>query len=219
MLRISSKERSNMQIFDEVIKIYLEKDLQNCKYLLEEFSDSDALNEYLVFCPIEEDRKLSINMIVAAFEIYYGTKEEINKTILYEFINSLLLFIYNNFDYVNLECVIELLNKICHLKKDKNLLKYLNKKNINFWIDTFEKEDFTDEDQANNEIIMSKDSLPPINPSHFILTEKNKLDDDLKKVSNIGDTEIDKSTKKRMKDIDINYDLMRKLGNELSKIE
>ena len=119
MLRITSKEREYIDKFDEIIKIYLESDIKKCHYILEEFSDYDALNEYLVFCPIEENVKYSSNIISTAFKTYYNDKSNKDKSFLFQYINSLLIFIYNNIDDICLEHVINLFSQLIKTGKKK----------------------------------------------------------------------------------------------------
>ena len=47
-----------LDIVPNLIKAYIESDSDKSQYILEEFSDNDAINEYLVFCPVETLRPL-----------------------------------------------------------------------------------------------------------------------------------------------------------------
>ena len=220
MLRTSIKEREYMSKYDEIIKIYIESDIDKCQYVLEEFSDNDAINEYLVFCPVEENVQYTIDIIFIAFKNYYNNENKKDKTLLFNFINSLICFIYYNIDYICLENVFELLNKIIHVNKDsKEFIKYLKDKNIELWITSFENEEINEEDETNIDLVMSDDNWPKLKSKHFLLTEKIKLDDISELSENNGrDNDLNEANEKKLKeDININYKLIHKLGRELYK--
>ena len=220
MLRITKKEREYIDTFEEIIIIYIESDLKKSKYILEEFSDNDALNEYLVFCPIEDNIKYTSNIIKASFEKYYFDKTIEEKDFLFKFINSILLFIYYNIDNICLEHVITLFIQLINIgKKKKKIMKYLKEKNIELWISSLEKdEELTEEDEANNDLIMSKDNLPILKSEHYILTEKENIEignkDNNEKNRN---SDIDKANQKRLKNININFELIKGIGYDLYK--
>ena len=220
MLRITKKEREHIDTFEEIIIIYIESDLKKSKYILEEFSDNDALNEYLVFCPIEDNIKYTSNIIKASFEKYYFDKTIEEKDFLFKFINSILLFIYYNIDNICLEHVITLFIQLINIgKKKKKIMKYLKEKNIELWISSLEKdEELTEEDEANNDLIMSKDNLPILKSEHYILTEKENIEignkDNNEKNRN---SDIDKANQKRLKNININFELIKGIGYDLYK--
>ena len=217
MLRTAIKERVHMSKYDEIIKTYLEGDIDKSQYILEEFNDHDAINEYLVFCPIEENVKYSLGIIITSFKKIYNDKNKERKNLLYEFINSLLQFIYYNIENINLEHVLNLLNQLIHMDKDKQFIKYLKEKNIEMWIASLENEELTEEDETNNDLIMSEDNLPRLMFNHYILTEKIIEKSEGEKNNKNRDSDISASNEKRLKDTDINYKLIRKLGLELYK--
>ena len=219
MLRITKKERKFIDKFDEIIKVYLETNIEKSKYILEEFSDNDAINEYLVFCPIEENVKYVLNIIELAFTTYYNDIKNKDMNFLFAYLNSILIFIYYNIDDICLEHVINLLNQLISIKKGKKIIKYLKEKNIELWISSLDKDDMTEEDEANNDVIMSTDNLPMLKSKHFILTEKENLeignkDNNENKHRN---SDINKANEKRLKNTDINYNLIRKIGYLLRK--
>ena len=77
-----------------------------------------------------------------------------------------------------------------------------------------DKEKLTEEDEANNDLIMSFDNLPPLKSTHFILTEKENIDNTN---TTDEDTGLNKAQEKKLKNIDINFNLIRKIGYELNK--
>ena len=218
MLRISVKEREYISKYNEILKAYIESDSDKCQYIIEEFSDNDAINEFLVFCPIEENVKYSTGIIITAFKCYYNDKNKNQNDIilLRKYINGLLLFIYYNIDNINLEYVLNLLNQLIHINKDKQFIKYLKEKNIELWISSLDNEEMTEEDETNNDLIMSQDNLPTIKSNHFILTEKASSEELANLKENI-ENGLGIANEKRLKEIDSNFRTIRKLGYELYK--
>ena len=217
MLRLKLKEREYMNKFDEIIKAYIESDSNKAKYIIEEFSDNDALNEYLVFCPIKENVKYSMNIIITAFKKYSNDKAIEDKKLLFNFINSLLLFIYYNIGEINLEYIITLLNQLLFINKDKVFVKYLKEKNIDLWISTLSKEEMTEEDETNNDLIMGEENITRLKSDHYILTDKIRMEDPSEKKEFRRDSDFNTAYEKKLKDIDANYTLMKNLGAELNK--
>ena len=215
MLRIATKEREYMNKYDEIIKAYIESDIDKSQYILEEFSDNDAINEYLVFCPIEENKKNTIDIIITAFKKYYNDKKTKEDTLLYEFINSLILFTYYNIDDINLEYVLTLLNQLIQKNKDKAFIKYLKENNLEMWISSLDNKELDEEDETNLDLIMSEKNWPPLKSSHYILTEK-VLPNYQEKQKNNEESDISSIHEKKLKDVSINIKLIHKLGKELN---
>ena len=218
MLRIIKSERENLDKFQEIIEIYLESDTKKSKFILEEFSDNDAINEYLVFCPIQENILNISTIIERAFRKYFFDKKEEDKEFIYKFINSILLFIFYNIDNICLEHVINLFSTLINIGKKKKILKYLKGKNVELWISSIDKDEITEEEEANNDLIMSKDNLPILKSEHFILTEKENIEIDNKDINN-RKSGVNKANEKRLKNINVNFDLLRRIGYDLNKEE
>ena len=217
-LAINKKNKAYKDKYDEIIKIYLETDLEKCKYLLEEFSDNDAINEYLVFCPSDESIAFTSNIIQTAFNVYFNDEKIKDKNFLYCYINSILIFIYYNIYDICLEHVINLFTQLIHTGENLEIIKYLKNKNIEVWIEYLDKDDENEEDEANNDIIMSSENLPLLKSKHFILTEKENLDIN-NKDNKDGKSDLNKAQEKKLKNVDINFNLMRKIGFELYKMK
>ena len=217
-LAINKKNKAYKDKYDEIIKIYLQTDLEKCKYLLEEFSDNDAINEYLVFCPSDESIAFTSNIIQTAFNVYFNDEKIKDKNFLYCYINSILIFIYYNIYDICLEHVINLFTQLIHTGENLEIIKYLKNKNIEVWIEYLDKDDENEEDEANNDIIMSSENLPLLKSKHFILTEKENLDIN-NKDNKDGKSDLNKAQEKKLKNVDINFNLMRKIGFELYKMK
>ena len=217
MLRISVKERTYMSKFDEILKVYIESDIDKCQFILEEFSDNDTINEYLVFCPIEENKKYCIGIIISAFKKYYNDKAKKDNILLYKFINSLIIFIYYNIENINLEYVLILLNQLIHIDKNKTFIKYLKENNLEMWLSTFDEEELNEEDETNIDLIMAEKNWPIIKSKHFLLTEKENENSGVKR-NKKEESDISSVNEKKLTDVSINNRLIRKLKNELNNI-
>ena len=217
MLRIAKKKREYIDKFEEIIKLYLESDIKKCVFVLEEFSDNDAINEYLVFCPIEDNIRYVSNIIITSFKTYFFDKNTKEKDFLFKYINSLLIFIYYNIDNICLEHVLNLFSQLINIGKKKIIIHYLKEKNIEQWIYSLDKEELTEEDETNNDIIMSDANLPVIKSNHFILTQKETFEIENKtNKENDRNSEVNKANEKRLKNTNINFELMRRIGYDLN---
>ena len=103
-----------------------------------------------------------------------------------------------------------------HINESKEIIKYLKQKNIEVWIEYLDKDDQNEEDEANNDIIMSSENLPVLKSKHFLLTEKENLNINNNENKN-RKSDINKAQEKKLKNVDINFNLMRKIGYELYK--
>ena len=214
LLRINKSESYNLIYFIEIINISLEIDNEKCRYILEEFCNDDAINEYLVFCPNKESIKYVSKIIIKAFKSYFNDKKLNDKTFLFNYINTLLLFIYHNIYNICLENVIYLFCSLLDLDKNNIILNHLKNSGIEFWLSSLDKVLLTEEDQAIIESIMHKDNLPKIESKHFILTEKENIETAIDDNQNIN---IDIDNKNKLNNIKINFELMRKLYYDLNK--
>jgi ubiquitin C-terminal hydrolase len=105
VLRI--KDKSFLATFVDIIKTYINLNYQNAYWLLEEFSNSEIISEFLIDCPFNELRKITAGLICCSMIKYIETenkltpkksKEEetkVHKSPLLNFIQS-ILFIINN---------------------------------------------------------------------------------------------------------------------------
>ena len=168
--------------------------------------------------PIEENIKYSSNIISTAFKTYYNDKSNKDKSFLFQYINSLLIFIYNNIDDICLEHVINLFSQLIKTGKKNKIMKYLKEKNVELWISSIDKDEVTEEDEANNDSIMSKDNLPIIKSKHFILTDKENIEIGNKDPNEKNrNSDVNKANEKRLKNININFELMKRIGYDLNK--
>jgi hypothetical protein len=172
-LRISrrSQDKNINQIFQEVIKCYLESDLNKAKYLLEEFSNTEVINEYLIFCQNIDSVKDCVELINYAFNIVYK-KNIPNDTFIYEFINSLVNYIEDNIRQFSLESVNYLFTQLVLGKGQNKLISYLKKKSFEKWVDSF----YRNHGHEIAKKIVNKSQFPPLESHHSILVDKTFKD-------------------------------------------
>jgi len=172
-LRISrrSQDKNTDQIFQDVIKCYLDNDPQKAKYLIEEFSNIDAINEYLIYCPNTESVKDCLDLIIYAFNIVYK-KSAPNDSFIYEFINTLANYIENNIRQIYIESITYLFLELISGKGQNKFISYLKRNNFDKWVESFYGK--RNQDYAKN--IINKKTFPPMKSGHSIITDKTFKD-------------------------------------------
>jgi ubiquitin C-terminal hydrolase len=222
VLRIAIKPKDNLYlpIFSEIIKLYIESDLNKAKFILEEFSNSDIINEFLVYCCIKSGIMTTHDIIYFSFKklfdnIFLNSKEkgeEINDDLnfLFKFINTYVLFISYNIHSINIENVNSIFYKI--LKISSLFINYLKDKKLEKWIMSFYADDDEDEDEnIYLNAILSEDVFPKLKSNHKILTEKKMIFDGVNLDDNESENEFDTQNINRLKDTSGNSHLIRKL--------
>jgi hypothetical protein len=153
-------------IFKDIIQIYTENDIKKAKYLLEEFSNTEAIDEYLIYCPNSESVKNCIDLILNTFSIIY--KKNPNDNFIYEFMNTLIVYIDKNIRQINLESLDYILHQILD-SGDNRFINYLGKKSFNKWVASFYGSR-NNKDYYKN--IINESLYPIIHSQHSILIDK-----------------------------------------------
>jgi hypothetical protein len=140
ILRVSRRDNktTNLNYFDifkDIINLYIENDVNKAKYILEEFSNSEAIKEYLVYCPSSESVNDCLQIIMNSFETVYNNSTP-SDTFCYEFMDSLIIFIDKNIRQYNLENINALLMQMINGIGEK-FINYLKKKSFGKWLRTF----------------------------------------------------------------------------------
>ena len=169
-LRISrrSQDKNINQIFQDIIKCYLESDLNKAKYLLEEFSNTEAIKEYLTICPCTDSVKDCLELIIYAFNIVYKRNVS-SDSFIYEFINTLANYIENNIRQISLDSITYLFEQLVLGKGQNKLIGYLKRKNFDKWVNSFYR---NHGGQEYAKKIVNKNTFPPLKSQHSILTDK-----------------------------------------------
>ena len=216
---------NNFDIFKEIIKIYIQSDINKAKYILEEFSNTKVIDEYLMYCPNCNSSKDCIDIIYNAFVLLYEENDiEDDNSIIYKFLNTWITYISGRIRTVNLENVNSLFYQIINLNV-KVFLRYLEKKNLDRWVQLFYRRK-KQEELSEIESIFNETNLPTLHSDHSILIEKINISDDDKNNDNDKSYErphseendmYDRQFYKNMNDLKNNSDLVEELNKCLNK--
>jgi hypothetical protein len=170
ILRINRKSQDktiqiNIERFKQIINIYMEKDLNKAIFILEEFSDFNVIDEFIIYCPKENSLKDITEIVNDSFKLIYNDeKDESNdNTFYYKFINSLFTYIAHNIRQISLESITGVLYKAINIV-NREFLGYMKRKNMSRWMMSFYKKIDINE-------IINEANLPTIHSNHSILTE------------------------------------------------
>ena len=179
LLRVSRKNQDKYSPYEfgkfkEIIIIYIEKDINKGLYILEEFSNIKALEEYLVYCPNNYSAEDCIDIIYQILELLYKNINNImnENSVVYLFFNLLITFFAKNIRKVNLEYINSLICKIINLNATKFLM-HLKRKNIDRWINSLSRKI---NEQEIFKIIFNEENMPTLKSNHSILIEKTLFD-------------------------------------------
>ena len=117
------KDREYLSMFIEIIKVYVENDVNKAKFILEEFSNTEIINEYLVYCPTKSGTKATDEIINFSFKKLYEdvilskNKNDDDNNFIFKFINTYVLFISYNINTISIESVNSTFYKILRIVK------------------------------------------------------------------------------------------------------
>ena len=212
ILRVSRRQDKTTNynyynIFKDIIEIYTENNIKRAKYLLEEFSNTEAINEYLIYCPNSDSVKDCLNLILKTFNIIYNKNP--NDTFIYEFMNTLIVYIDKNIRQINIENVSIILQHIIE-NCDHRFINYLNKKSFNKWIASFYGTR-SNKDYYKN--LINESLYPTIHSQHSILIDKICKDNKDKKGLNEESDMLDQHFYNKLKDVNGNKSLIEYLSH------
>ena len=209
ILRISRRvqdKATNINYFDtfkEIIIIYIENDINKAKFLLEEFSNFEAIDEYLVFCPNRESAKDCLEIIIKAFEEIYNNANK-NDSFAYEFMNTIIIYIDNNIRKVSLELVNHIFLQILNTGGMK-YINYLIRKSFHKWVMSFYG-------NGNNYInIINNDIYPKLHSRHSIIIDKLYKNKNNKKGLNEESDMLDQNFYNKLNNNKMNIKLIENL--------
>ena len=212
ILRVSRRQDNTtnynyFNIFKDIIKIYTENDINKAKFLLEEFCNIEVINEFLIYCPRAESVKDCLEVLVNAFNVVYKkTILNSNDSFIYEFMNTLIIYIDNNIRQVCLEGINYLLMNIIS-KGGNRFINYLTKKNFQKWVESF---------YGNRNIyyknVINENVYPIIHSQHSILADKLYKNIKDKKELDEESDRYDQQFINKLKDCNLNKPLIEFLG-------
>ena len=167
-LRISKRIREeNDKLFLIIILFYLLTNINRAKYLLEEFSNTEVIEEYLVFCPNGESVKNCLDIIIKSFQyVYEETESNKADSFTIDFLDTYFIYIDANIRKISLEAVNHLFIKM--LEIGSRLRTHLRRKNFESWIRSF-----MGDERRTYKNIVNTDIYPVLKSDHCILSEKN----------------------------------------------
>ncbi len=209
ILRISRRVQDRItnlnyfEIFRDIIKIYIEKDINKAKYLLEEFSNTECINEYLVCCPIIDSIKDCLDIILKAYNLIFRHSNQ-NDSFIFEFMNSIITYIDKNIRKMSLEAINHLLIQIISIGGQR-FINYLKKKNYEKWIESF----FGNNKEIDN--FINESVFPTLHSEHSILTYKEyKITNDINKLNEETDMN-DQHFYSKLNNVQMNQNLIKEL--------
>ena len=191
----SPKDKNILKIYIDILNVYLENDINKCFYVLEEFSDSEVIDEFLLSNKNYEVIKIISELIIFCFNNYSSNyaneKDSEHKNLnLFKYLNSIILFISEKSYSLssNIRSLDNIIKLFCNLiNKKKIYLKYLKNKGIDNWLDeiinkinnnncksemnTIENNEDEDEN-INMNILLTEANFPKLTSEHCILKEK-----------------------------------------------
>ena len=206
ILRVSRRDKSvnpnYFDIFKEIINIYMENDPNKAKYILEEFSNDEAIKEYLVLCPNPESVTDCQQIIMNSFVVAYNNSNSTD-TFSYEFMDSLIIFIDKNIRQINLESVNAILINMINAVGQK-FLSYLNRKSFGKWLHSFYGNGQPSKEYMKN--IINENLYPPLHSNHSILI--NSIYKKKKQLNEESDM-YDQQFYQRLNNLEANIKLLR----------
>jgi hypothetical protein len=205
-IRISKRCRDdNMdEIFKQIIRLYLLTDINRAKFLLEEFSNNEVIEEYLIYCPNTESIKICLNILIETFQyVYKEISQDKNDLFPIYFLDTYIVFIDANITQVAIEAIRHLFISIIEIG-GLRFKEYLKRKKYDNWIRSF----YVNEKKVTKTIINS-DIFPVLKSDHCILSEKNNNNKKLLE----EDTDLyEQQFLKNISDNRPNTNLIQKLG-------
>ena len=206
-LRISKRCRDDTmdEIFKQMIRVYLLTDINRAKFLLEEFSNNEVIEEYLIYCPNTESIKICLTLLIETFQyVYEEISQDKNDTFTICFLNTYIVFIDANITQIAIEAIRHLFISMLEIGESR-FKEYLKRKKYDNWVRSF----YVSERKVTKTII-NADIFPVIKSEHCILSEKNNNNKKLLK----EDTDLyEQQFLKNLNDNRPNTNLIQKLGN------
>ena len=172
LIRIQKKEDKDAteqyQNFEQKLFNYIKSDINKAKYILEEFSNTEALDEFLTYCPCNNVHNICV-LIKESFAVLYHHSDMSNQNnFLYKYINTLMTYIAKNIASINLNQAVTVMVQIININSSM-IMNYFKKKDIDIWANSL----FTNEDKEEVfNHVFNEANMPTVHSTHSILIEK-----------------------------------------------
>ena len=186
---IRCKEKYNIPEYIDIMKLYLNQNVNNSIWLIEEFSNPQAIQEYLIDCPNSHIQKCIVGIIYCALLSISKQNNPNYDVVIFKLMNTLIIAIKERVNISNLEYVYNVLYRIVSLHYNDKVniyLDYLKEIKFNEYISFYYKQNKKINPPYEfvlKSIEVSKES------NHSLLTEKqqsNNVIEEEKKISEIG---------------------------------
>jgi hypothetical protein len=175
-LRIAKRYRDDKrdELFKQMILYYLLTDIRRAKYFLEEFSNNEVIDEYLIYCQNPESIKACLSLIIDSYKyVYSETLSNVNDSFAKDFLDTYIIYIDTHIRQVSMEAIRYLFLNLLEVGGNR-FIKYLEKKSFDKWLKTF----YGNEKKVYKNII-NTDIYPILKSEHCILSVKNNNNKEL----------------------------------------
>ena len=164
---IRLKDKNKLQLFTDILKIYINNNLNYAKYIIEEFSVFEVINEYLIFSPQNMARVICGIISQSLLKIYDEIKENENDKYIDLYMNSIVLIINDLINNCNIEFVYVILFEILCLNS-RYRIELINIKYDNYIEDYFENNRKIPQNK-----LYKKENFTILKSDHHILSDKS----------------------------------------------
>ena len=164
---IRLRDKCNFQSFTDTLKIYINNNLNYAKFIIEEFSNINVINEYLIYSP-QNMAKVTCGIISQCLlKIYDETKENENDNFINLFMNSIIIIINDLINDYNIDFIYVVLFEIISLNAKYRI------ELINIGYDDYYKKYYKNHRKIPEEELYKKEDFELLNSSHHILSDKS----------------------------------------------
>ena len=183
---IRCKDKKNIPEYIDIMKLYLNQNVNNSLWLIEEFSNPQAIQEYLIDCANSHIQKCIVGIIYCALLCISKQNNPNYDLAIFKLMNTLILVIQEKVNISNLEYVYNVLYRIVSLHYNEKVnvyLDYLKEIKFNDYISFYYKEN----KKINPQYTFELKSIEGAKESnHSLLTEKYNVMEEEKKISELG---------------------------------
>ena len=162
---IRLKDKNNLHSFTDILKIYINNNLNCAKYIIEEFSVFEVINEYLISSPQNMAKVICGIISQSLLKIYNEIKENDNYIDLYMF--SIVLIINDLINNINIEFIYVILFEILCLNSRYRI------ELINIKYDNYIEYYFENNRKIPENKLYKKQYFSTLKSDHHILSDKS----------------------------------------------
>ena len=155
--------------FQELLTNYIFSDFNKMKYILEEFTNKEVIEEYLIYCSSRADLHFFGDFIKnISIRVYQNSDMNDKNCFFYLFYNTLMTYAANNIAEKSLDRVNDIILHIININPSL-FLSHLKEKRVGYWILALCRSDSVRETFND---VFSEENMPKFHSAHSILSEK-----------------------------------------------